>query len=46
MASPSFDTNSFSTEAFDTNAFDFGAAISGLVNMFFRRRRRDWTPKA
>ena len=45
MASPAFDSDAFSTTAFDTNAFDLGAAISNLVNMFFRRRRRDWTPK-
>jgi hypothetical protein len=45
MASPAFDSDAFSTTAFDTNAFDLVAAISGLVNMFLRRRRRDWTPK-
>ena len=45
MASPSFDSDAFSTTAFDTNAFDLSAAINALVNMFFRRRRRDWTPK-
>ena len=44
MASPAFDSDAFSTTAFDTNAFDLVAAISGLVNMFLRRRRRGWTP--
>jgi len=41
-----FDENAFSTDAFSTDAFDLVATIVSYVNMFFRRRRRDWTPKA
>ena len=43
---PAFDENAFSTDAFSTDAFDILSSGVSVVDLFLRRRRRSWTPRA